>query len=118
MVYNNIFINGLPIRFSSNSNKADHNLYISTKEPNNFKDVINMNGLDANSIFEHAQAYFTSSISMFKWISDFDIKPVPLLKEVRYDFFNNLKENQNTIPSPFNKLSKDITIVLTENTLK
>jgi len=114
LVYNNIFINGLPIRFSSNSNKADYNLYISTKEPNNFKDVINMNGLDANSIFEHAQAYFTSSISMFKWISDFDIKPVPLLKEVQYNFFNDLKVNKNTIPGPFNKLSKATTIVLTE----
>ena len=114
LVYNNIFINGLPMRFSSNSNKADHNLYVSTKEPNNFKDVINMNGLDANSAFKYAQAYFTSSISMFKWIADYNIKPVPLLKEVQYDFFNDLKENKNTIPGPFNKLSKETTLVLTE----
>ena len=53
-------------------------------------------------------------ISMFKWIADFNIKPVPLLKEVQYDFFNDLKENKNTIPGPFNKLSKATTIVLTE----
>lgn len=114
LVNNNIFIDGLPMRFSSNSNKADYNLYVSTKEPNNFKDAINRNGLDANSAFKYAQAYFTSSTSMFKWISDFDIKPVPLLKEVSYDFFNDLKESQNTIPGPFNKLSKETIIVLTE----
>lgn len=115
LVYNNIFINGLPMRFSSNSNKADNNLYISTKQPNYFDiQEIRKKGLDANSIFGRAEVYFNSDVEMFKLVPDFKIQAVSKLKEVTHDFFNNLKESQNTIPGPFNKLPKHTSILLNE----
>ncbi|WP_299548338.1 right-handed parallel beta-helix repeat-containing protein [Seonamhaeicola sp.] len=113
-VFNNIFIDGLPMRFSSNSNKADHNLYISTKAPNYFKHIKANGPLDSGSNIESAEAFFIPDVALFNWMADFEVKPVPLLEEVKYDFYNSVKESNTTIPGPFNRLSKKTRKLLSE----
>ncbi len=114
-IYNNIFINGLPMLFSSSSNVADHNLYISSKEPNYFDlKGIQKSKLDKRSDSIRANVDFNSQIVFFRLDSSGEIKKVPLLDEVSHDFFNEMKIGYSTMPGPFNNLSKNKTILLTE----
>nr|WP_299381335.1 right-handed parallel beta-helix repeat-containing protein [Allomuricauda sp.] len=102
-VYNNIFINTKPFRFSSDSNRADHNLYISSTEPN-FIDPANFgtDKLDENSIFSRIALEFNRDSQFLFWDPAKTPVKVPALKEVSLDFHNNPR-NGETLPGPFEK---------------
>ncbi len=100
-VYNNIFINVRPFRFGSDSNTADHNVYISTSEPN-FIDpaTLGKSNLDQDSSFLRVPVEFNREALFLFWNSSKTLELVPSLKEVSVDFHNNPRK-QETTPGPF-----------------
>ena len=109
LVYNNIFINGLPMRFSSDSNKVEHNLFINTKYPHQFDE----NHLGENNTSIHADVDFNSKSQYFIFNTKSDLIKVPLLEDIKVDFFNTAKASEGyTYPGPFNGLTNNLHLVL------
>lgn len=114
LIYNNVFVNGLPMKFSSNTHRVDHNLYISTREPNNFNLTVSKEkGYDNSSNFNRAEIYYNRDMKMLKWISDFEIPLVQKLPDISIDFFG-VRRKANTPPGPFENLKKNDKILLVE----
>lgn len=100
-VFNNIFINTRPFRFSSNSNTADHNLYVSTAEPNHISPAtFGKDNLDANSVFVRTAIEFNRDAQFLFWNPVQNPALVPALKEVSIDFHGNSR-GKETLPGPF-----------------
>lgn len=113
-IKNNIFIDGRPMRFSSSTNRSDHNLFISTQEPNLFDlEKAQQNGLDTNSIFKRLNAHFNANALAFNINTTDQIQQIKRLPEINYDFFNQ-KRGGMTVPGPFASLDFN-TILLTES---
>lgn len=116
LIYNNIFINGLPMKFSSTTNKSDYNLFVSTKEPNKFS-LAEMQslGLEKHSTFIRAQVSFDSSFNALNWLSDEIIFSVPLRSEVKLDFFNFKRPKEENAVGPFINMPKQFIKILIED---
>ena len=107
-VFNNVFVDTRPMRFSSNSNMVDHNVYVKTKQP----DYINLQelkskGQDGNSIEMMGQVTLNREALYLFWKSDLALRKVPGLPEVSHDFYNH-QRNNDVLPGPFNALNKTI----------
>lgn len=108
LVYNNIFVNTQPMRFSATSNRADYNLYVSTKEPNNIDlQEIRTENLDKNSQQVQGQALFNTDALYLFWKNKENTKEVPKRKELQTDFFNR-QLNKMVLPGPFKLIRSDI----------
>lgn len=114
LIYNNIFINGLPMKFSSNSNRVNYNLYISSREPNHFDlELSKEQGYDQSSFFERAEVYFNQEMKVLDWTSKFTTPLVPKVEDVPHDFFGRPRSSLTT-PGPFDKLENQDRILLNE----
>ena len=104
-VRNNIFIDGRPMRFSSNSNHSDYNLYVSSKEPNYFNIAAFQDaGMEKHGQFIRSVAGFLPAAQYFEWKPAIAVNKVPRVKELSYDFFNKRREEALTFPGPFTDL--------------
>lgn len=106
-VFNNIFVDTKPMRFSSTSNLVDHNVYIVTEHP----DYIDLNelvskGLDVNSVKIYGDMALNSDALFLFWMGNPLLQEVPRLPEVSHDFFNQPREG--VFPGPFDLLDKTI----------
>ncbi|WP_420401707.1 right-handed parallel beta-helix repeat-containing protein [Flagellimonas sp.] len=116
-VYNNIFVNTRPFRFSSSTNTADHNLYVSSEEPNYIDSkAFGKNNLDPNSSFERISVGFNREAQYLFWDESKTLELVPALKEVSVDFHNNPRKTE-TLPGPFGELDQQ-GVSLKENLTK
>lgn len=107
-VFNNIFIDGNPFRFSATSNMADHNLYMSTREPNFFDpSTLGKANLDQNSIFLRGQVDFNRDTQAIFWNKQIKPALVPALKEVTLDFHGKPRKSE-TLPGPFSGMQTQI----------
>ncbi|WP_435625306.1 right-handed parallel beta-helix repeat-containing protein [Flagellimonas sp.] len=107
-VFNNVFVDTRPMRFSANSNMVDHNVYIKTKQP----DYINLQelkskGQDGNSIEMMGQVTLNREALYLFWKNDLALGKVPSLPEVSIDFFNRPRTG-DVLPGPFNLFNKTI----------
>ncbi|UJH68518.1 right-handed parallel beta-helix repeat-containing protein [Allomuricauda sp. SCSIO 65647] len=107
-VFNNVFVDTRPMRFSANSNLVDHNVYIKTKQPD-YIDLkeLRAKGHDENSIQINGQVALNREALYVFWKSTDVIEKVPRLPEVSFDLFNNPRTAE-VLPGPFNFLNKTI----------
>jgi len=116
-VYNNIFINGgKPIAFSSDDNEADHNLYVTTREPQQIDlEKWQKSGKDLNSNAIRSFVKFNWESKYLVWRTTENIEEVPVLPEINSDYFNKKRGDIKSIPGPFSILQNQSKVLLDEN---
>ena len=106
----------MPITFSSDDNEANHNLYVTTREP---KKIIleewQKSGKDVNSKAIRAFVNFNRESKFLVWSTNDDIESVPFLPEVNSDFFNKKRDEVKTMPGPFSNIKNEAMILLNES---
>jgi alpha-L-arabinofuranosidase len=114
-VFNNIFINGQPIKFGSSLNKADYNLYVNSKQPDYFTpDALKLSGEGQNSKHVYAFSDFAKSNLFFQWQTTESLLAVPSAPFISIDFFNHRRNGKTTIPGPFADLGMMSRFLLNE----
>lgn len=111
-ILNNIFINGLPIKFDPSTNISDYNLYASTCYPSFNSEEIQKQKEDLHSQFLKAKITFDPKVMYFTWKSNMDLRKVPSIPGVSFDFFNNPGATDFTVPGPFLLLNKSARLLL------
>jgi alpha-L-arabinofuranosidase len=116
-IFNNLFINGgAPINFGSENNQAENNVYVTTRQSIGLDLKAGQERkFDKNSPLIFAKAGFDPLFLYFSWQSDVALPDVPVLKFIKTDFFNNERYEDQTIPGPFAKSSKNVKVLLLEN---
>jgi alpha-L-arabinofuranosidase len=114
-VFNNIFINGQPIKFGSSSNKADYNWYVNSTQPDYFTtEALKQSGEGANSKHIYALSDFTKSNLFFQWQTTEALLAVPSAPFISKDFFNHTRNGKTTTPGPFVELGMVSRFLLNE----
>ena len=108
IVYNNIFVDGGPMRFSSDTNRVDNNLFVSTSEPNYFDlEASRAQKNDRNSKFIRAELDFNPKTLSVYINSEEPLPAFELLEDANTDFYNTIRFKE-TSPGPFKLLSNGI----------
>jgi alpha-L-arabinofuranosidase len=116
-VFNNLFINGgALIKFDSENNLAENNVYVTTRLPTNIDlKAWQEKGFDRNGKSIYAKAEFNPSSLYYQWQSESEWPRVSALAFLKNDFFNNARSGSQTTPGPFLSDAKDLKIVLLES---
>jgi alpha-L-arabinofuranosidase len=114
-VFNNIFINGQPIKFGSSSNKADYNWYVNSTQPDYFTaEALKLSGEGSNSKHIYAFSDFVKSNLFFQWQTTETLLAVPSVPFINKDFFNHTRNGKTTMPGPFAELGTANKFLLNE----
>ena len=116
-IINNMFIDcGESMKFDSEKNIADYNLYVTSKQPEGIcLKEWQTKGYNKNSSQIEATVMFNANVKYFSFSTKTAIPKVPISNEVKTDFYGNQRTGKNTVAGSFIEMNTTQKIILNEN---